>query len=159
MLKFALILWPSQPSCSPRFAFSTEVSRYLLVWFFSHREPKLDWANDMALPVRFSIPTTKAIETGILTKSARVEIVHSLSTLILMHTSRPTPHDMDTISRRLVTKHPRARKLIILQCDEAWVLEQGQALLSSSAILLAICTVTIVVVYIVLVSSSEFGSG
>ena len=79
----------------------------IIMVLFSHREPKLDWANDMALPVRFSSLTTKAIETGILTKSARVEIVHSLSTLILMHTSRPTPHDMDTISRRLVAKYPK----------------------------------------------------
>lgn len=66
----------------------------------------------MALPVRFSSATSKAIETGILTKNSRVEIVHSLSTLILMHTSRPTPHDLDTISRRLVQKYPKLRDTV-----------------------------------------------
>jgi hypothetical protein len=57
--------------------------------------PKLDWAEGLALQTKFSTPTTKAIETGVLTKSARVEIVHSVATLMLMHTSRPTPHDLD----------------------------------------------------------------
>jgi hypothetical protein len=76
------------------------------------RVPKLDWAEGLALPTRFSTPTTKAIETGVLTKSARVEIVHSVATLMLMHTSRPTPHDLDTVSRRLIVKHPKLRDTV-----------------------------------------------
>ena len=75
------------------------------------RGPKLDWAEGLALPTRFSTPTTKAIETGVLTKSARVEIVHSVATLMLMHTSRPTPHDLDTVSR-LIEKHPKLRDTV-----------------------------------------------
>ena len=72
----------------------------------------VDWAEGLVIPTRFSTPTTKAIETGILTKSARVEIVHSLSTLMLMHTSRPMPHDLDTVSRRLIEKHPTLRDTV-----------------------------------------------
>ena len=69
----------------------------------------MDWAEGLALPTRFSTPTTKAVETGVLTKSARVEIVHSVATLMLMHT---TPHDLDTISRRLIEKHPKLRDTV-----------------------------------------------
>ena len=81
----------------------------------------MDWAEGLALPTRFSTPTTKAIETGVPTKaietgvptkSARVEIVHSVATLMLMHTSRPTPHDLDTISRRLIEKHPKLQDAV-----------------------------------------------
>ena len=63
----------------------------------------------MVLPTRFSTPTMKAIETGILTKIARVEIVDSLATFMLVYTSRPTPHDFTTISRRLIEKYPILR--------------------------------------------------
>ena len=83
--------------------------RHLFIIF---RIPIVDWAKDLALPTRFSTPTNKAIQTGVLTKSARVEIVHSVATLMLMHTSRPTPHDLDTISRRLVEKHPKLRDTV-----------------------------------------------
>ena len=79
---------------------------YIIVF---HSESKSDWAQQLVLPSRFSAPTTNAIETGILTKCARVEVVHSLSTLILLHTCRPTPYDLDTISRRLIEKYPKLR--------------------------------------------------
>ena len=38
--------------------------------------------------------------------------VHSLSTLILMHTSRPTPHEMGCFSRQLVQKYPKLRDTV-----------------------------------------------
>ena len=43
---------------------------------------------------------------GILTQNARVEIVDSLSTLVMVHTIRPTPEDLTVLSRRLIEKHP-----------------------------------------------------
>ncbi len=49
-----------------------------------------DWAEKLVIPVRFSTSTNKVLdtlETGYLTKKARVEIVH------IVHTSRPTPND------------------------------------------------------------------
>lgn len=73
------------------------------------KEPDKDWADTLVLPVRFSATTNKALGTGILTKKARVEIITSLSTLMLVHTSRPTPNDLTTVSRRLVEKHPKLK--------------------------------------------------
>ena len=55
-------------------------------------------AENLALPNRFSTTTSKAIRTGVLSKSAHVKIVHC-----------PTPHDLDTISRRLIKKHPKLK--------------------------------------------------
>ena len=77
-----------------------------------YREQKLDWADRLVLPTRFSTPTTKAIESGVLTKNSRVEIVDSLATFMLIHTSRPTPQDFTTISRRLIEKYPKLRDAV-----------------------------------------------
>ena len=57
----------------------------------------------------FALQCFNFIETGILTKKARVEIVDSLATFMLVYTSRPTPHDFTTISRRLIEKYPILR--------------------------------------------------
>ena len=77
--------------------------------YILYREPALDWADTLVLPTRFSARTTTAIETGVLTRSSRIEIVDSLATLMLLHTSRPTPHDLDIISHRLIEKFPTLR--------------------------------------------------
>ena len=90
----------------------------LYLWVFhyfvhrTYRQPKEDWADNLAMPTRFSSPTMKAIESAILTKAARIEIVDSLATLMLVYTSRPTPHDLTTISRRLVEKYPKLRDIV-----------------------------------------------
>ena len=55
--------------------------------------PALDWAEPLTLPTRFSVETSGAIEFGILTKKARVEIHNSIATLMLVYTSRPTSND------------------------------------------------------------------
>ena len=68
-----------------------------------------DWAEKLVLPVRFSVATSKVLDTGLLTKKARVEIITALSTLMLVHTSRPTPRDLTIVSRRLVEKHPKLK--------------------------------------------------
>lgn len=73
------------------------------------KEPDQDWAEKLVLPVRFSASTNKVMETGVLTSRARVEITTSLSTLMLVHTSRPTPKDLTTVSRRLIEKYPNLR--------------------------------------------------
>lgn len=82
-----------------------------------YREPSLDWAEVLVLPSRFSTATTVAIETGVLTKSARNEIVDSLATLMLTYTSRPTSQDFTIICRRLMEKYPQLRDMI----DEGYV--------------------------------------
>ena len=53
--------------------------------FNSPSEPKADWAEGLVLPTRFSNSTTKAIETGVLTKGARAEIVHYTSTVSMQN--------------------------------------------------------------------------
>ena len=77
-----------------------------------HRETSKDWANSLVLPTRFSVSTAVAIESGVLTKAARVEVVDSLATLMLTFTSRPTPHDFDVICRRLTAKYPKLKDLV-----------------------------------------------
>ena len=69
-------------------------------------DPAVDWAEHLTLPARFSKETTEAIECGVLTRKARVEIHNSIATLMLVHTSRPTASDRDTVCRRLVQKFP-----------------------------------------------------
>ena len=66
----------------------------------------LEWADNLSLPTRFSKATSETIESGVLTRRARVEIHNALATLILVHTSRPNSNDRDIICRRLVTKFP-----------------------------------------------------
>ena len=69
-------------------------------------DPATDWARELIIPVRFSAETHKAIEIGVLTRKARVEINSSLATLMMVYTIRPTPDDMHTVCRRLVQKYP-----------------------------------------------------
>ena len=68
-----------------------------------------DWAGKFAIPARFSAETTSAIKTGILSKRARDEIIQSLSTLMLVHTSKPSPDDYSVVCRKLVEKYPNLR--------------------------------------------------
>ena len=61
------------------------------------------------IPTRFSVDTMTVLKEGVLTSKARDEIITSLSTLIMVHTMRPTPDDYTTVCRRLVEKHPRLK--------------------------------------------------
>lgn len=49
------------------------------------------------------------MKTGILKRRHRDEIINSLSTLMLVHTSHPTPDDYTTVCRRLVEKYPNLK--------------------------------------------------
>lgn len=50
-------------------------------------EPKVDWAETLAIPTaQFSTQTNEVIQTGIITPSARIEIIDSLATFMLVHT-------------------------------------------------------------------------
>lgn len=70
------------------------------------------YAENLTIPTRFSAETTTAIKTGVLKKKHRDEIISSLSTLMLVHTSRPTPEDYTMVFRKLVTKYPKLRDTI-----------------------------------------------
>lgn len=77
-----------------------------MYYYLYIRSLALDWADKFSLPTRFSKATSEAIESGVLTRRARVEIHNALATLILVHTSRPDSNDRDIICRRLVTEFP-----------------------------------------------------
>ena len=61
------------------------------------------------IPSRFSAETSTAIKIGILKRKHRDKIINSLSTLMLVHTSHPTPDDFTTVCRRLVEKYPKVK--------------------------------------------------
>ena len=84
----------------------------LLLYYYREEESEqLDtqFAEKLVIPSRFLVETTQAVKTGVLTQKARDEIISSLTTLILVHTKRPTPNDFTTICRRLVSKYPKLK--------------------------------------------------
>lgn len=54
----------------------------------------------------FSRQTMKAIETGRLTKSSRVEIISAMHDRILQIKPYPTPYEYMTVCQRLVDRFP-----------------------------------------------------
>ena len=64
-----------------------------------------NWAEKIVIPKRFSVVTNEALKSGVLTPKARDEIVHSLATLMMVHTIRPTPDDYNTVCLRLIKTH------------------------------------------------------
>lgn len=52
------------------------------------------------------------LDSGVLSKRSRDEIVQSLSTHILVHTNRPLPDDFHTVCRRLVEKYPSLKDTV-----------------------------------------------
>ena len=66
----------------------------------------VDWAEQIVIPSRFSAETTSILESGVLKPKARDEIVNTLSTLIVVHTIKPTTNDYNTICSRLIKKRP-----------------------------------------------------
>ena len=70
------------------------------------KQPPAEWANTFTIPTRFSVATTSTMKSGVLTAKARDRIVHSLATLIVVHTAYPSPSDYKTVLSKLVKKHP-----------------------------------------------------
>ena len=52
---------------------------------------KPNFVEKLVIPIRSSAETTIAMKTGVLKRRHRDEIINSLSTLILVHTSHPYP--------------------------------------------------------------------
>ena len=61
-----------------------------------------NWAEKLVISQRFSVVTNESIKSGVLTPKARSEIVHSLATLIMIHTIRPTTDNLNTVCTRLI---------------------------------------------------------
>lgn len=70
------------------------------------------YAMNLVIPTRFSAETTACVKSGKLSKKARDEIINSLSTMMLVHTSRPSPEDFTVICSRLVEKYPTLRDTV-----------------------------------------------
>lgn len=58
------------------------------------------------MPTAFSFKTMKAIETGEMTKTARVEVVAALHTRMLQHSEYPTPQDYKLVCQKLIGVYP-----------------------------------------------------
>ena len=58
------------------------------------------------IPKRFSAATTEEMKTGALTPKARDEIIHSLATLMMVHTIHPSPQDYNMVCSRLIKTYP-----------------------------------------------------
>ena len=52
------------------------------------------------------------MKSGVLTPKARDEIIHSLATLIMVHTVYPSPSDYNAVLSKLVKKHPVLRDCV-----------------------------------------------
>ena len=56
-------------------------------------------AEKMLIPTRFSIDTMTTLKQGVLRSNVQDQITTSLSTLIMVHTIRPTTDDYTTVCR------------------------------------------------------------
>ena len=80
-------------------------------------KPADNWAGKLNMPKRFSTETMTAIKSGILNNRVRDEIVNSLSTLMMVHTVKPTPEEYNTVCTKLITTYPVLKD----NCDNGYV--------------------------------------
>ena len=68
-----------------------------------------EWHVGFAIPELevFSTQVLNAINTGVVTASARREIVQILRTYVLAHTKNPKSEHYNTVCRKLVEKYPK----------------------------------------------------
>lgn len=64
------------------------------------------WLSSFTIPDTFSTRAMECIRSGIVSQSARTEIIQTLATLIWVHTHYPSKEAYNTICSRLVTKYP-----------------------------------------------------
>ena len=58
------------------------------------------------VPTSYSFKTMKAIRSGVVTKTARVEIIAALHTRMLQLADYPTPQDYKLVCQKLVSVYP-----------------------------------------------------
>ena len=65
------------------------------------------------IPVHFSHRTEEAIASGLLTKCVRTEIIQSISSLMMVHTTMtPEPIHYNTVCQKLVEQYPTLKDKI-----------------------------------------------
>ena len=60
-----------------------------------------NWAEKFIIQTRLSKETRDTMKNKMITRKVRDEIIDALSTLILVHTIRPTPTDCEMVCRKL----------------------------------------------------------
>lgn len=65
-----------------------------------------NWLDSFEIPLQFSFKTKQAIETGVLTKVARVEVINAVATHLVQYTRTPTPHEYQTVCKKLIRRYP-----------------------------------------------------
>ena len=75
----------------------------------SPRDVNQEWHVGFIIPERnvFSTHVLKEINTGVVTASARREIVQILRTYVLAHTHKPKSEHYNTVCQKLVDKYPK----------------------------------------------------
>ena len=64
------------------------------------------WHLSFEVPTAFSASTEHAIETGVLLKKHKIEIVQSLAMLIVVHTKNPNSEQYNKLCEKLILRHP-----------------------------------------------------
>ena len=65
-----------------------------------------DWVNSFDVPSEYSHRTKQLIRSGVLTKTARCEIIAAIATRMVQHTRYPTSHEYQTVCKMLIQKYP-----------------------------------------------------
>ena len=81
------------------------------IYFRKDQPTLIDWADAFVVPKRFSADTMEAMQKctkvgSPLSNKARDEIVNALSTLIMVHTIKPSPSDYNAVCLKLVKAYP-----------------------------------------------------
>ena len=77
----------------------------MYVKIYSFKKTLTGGTSKTALPPRFSVETTAAIESGVLAPKHH-EIVNSISHTMVGYTMNPSRNDYNTICRRLIHQYP-----------------------------------------------------
>lgn len=80
------------------------------IYFRKDQPALIDWADAFVVPKRFSTDTMEAMrnctKVGSLSNKARDEIVNALSTLMMVHTIKPSGSDYNAVCLKLVKAYP-----------------------------------------------------
>ena len=71
-----------------------------------------NWVQSFCIPARFSKPTIRALDSGELTKSSRVEVVAAIAHQIIQETWYPKSKEYDLICEKLIAKYPNVKDSI-----------------------------------------------
>ena len=71
-----------------------------------------NWVESFCIPARFSKPTIRAVDSGELSKSSRVEVVAAIAHQIIQKTWYPKSKEYNLICEKLISKYPNVKDSI-----------------------------------------------